>query len=133
MFPDESNFYIGDNDLLCVGQNGARGTSSTNLSAVQTLWNAAGVMICGTIFYDSRSTFVVILYTMTAYLYVSPVIKRVLVLFMKTIQEGGFNSIIVSSYHYCNPTFFTDCQYFAEATRPLHISPMTHIRDITEQ
>ncbi|GBN07781.1 Transposable element Tc1 transposase [Araneus ventricosus] len=90
VFSDESRFFLGaSDDRVLVRRRTGEHLQPTCLRPRHT-GPTPGVMAWGAIFYDSRSTFVVILRTLTANLYVSLVTQPVVLPFMNSIQEGIF-------------------------------------------
>ncbi|GFX24213.1 uncharacterized protein TNCV_1365941 [Trichonephila clavipes] len=91
-------------------------------------------MVCGAISYDTRSTLVVILSTLTVNLYFSLVIQPIVLPFMNIPQGGVFFSGLLSpSHRYCTQRALQSIDMLLWPARPPDLTPIEHAWDIIER
>ncbi|GBN12951.1 hypothetical protein AVEN_165564-1, partial [Araneus ventricosus] len=96
VFSDESRFCIGASDgCVLVRRRPGELLQPTCMRPIHA-GHTPGVMVWGTISYDSRSTLVIIPRALTANLYVSLVIQPVVLPFINSNQGGFFNRIMLA-------------------------------------
>ncbi|GBO25194.1 Transposable element Tc1 transposase [Araneus ventricosus] len=131
---DESRFCLGARDgRVVVRRRSGERLQPTCLRPRHT-GPTPGLMIWGAIFYDSRSTLVVIPRTLTSNLYVSLLIQPVVLTFMNSIQGG------VSQQDNTRPHTAVVTQHVLQSVDMLpwtarlpDLSPIEHVWDIIER